>query len=407
MKLLMLAPQPCYIDRGTPIAVDMTLATLSEAGHEVDLLTFPGGADRSYKGLRTFRVGSCLSSRPARAGLSAKKLFLDVLMLAKAIQLAATNRYTLVHAVEESSFIALVLRIVFRVPYLSDMDSRMTTQITDRFHWLKPLDKVLWAIESLPTRYARGVVTMCDSLRSAVLPIRSDNVFVVKDVSLLDYYTTVELETPVELDQIREQHRNVMMYIGNLETYQGIDLLLNAFAQLVTTNPTTSAALVIVGGDDTRIAAYQTIADQLGVGERCFFLGPQPVGMLKALMSKADILLSPRTQGTNTPLKLYSYLDSGIPVLATALQTHTQVVNSKQALLCAPESGAMADAMATLIESPGLREGLAANAKCLIQKRHSPEVFRREMLEIYRLMTVTKATNDSSSDSARSTPDRA
>ena len=133
MKVLLLAPQPCHIDRGTPIAVDLTLATLSEAGYEVDLVTFPGGETRRYRGLRTYRVGEWLSRRPARAGLSAKKLVLDLLMLGRAIRLAASNRYTLVHAVEESAFIALLLKLLFRVPYVSDMDSRMTTQLTDRF----------------------------------------------------------------------------------------------------------------------------------------------------------------------------------------------------------------------------------------------------------------------------------
>jgi len=353
----MLAPQPCYIDRGTPIAVDMTLATLSEAGYEVDLLTFPGGEDRHYPGLRTFRVTDRFSKTPARPGLSAYKLLLDILMLGKAIKLAAKNRYTLVHAVEESSFIALVLRVLFRIPYLSDMDSRMTTQITDRFHWLKPFDKLLWAIESLPIRFARGVVTMCDSLRDQVSSVRQNNIFVVKDVSLLDYYSSPELQLPPQLAEIRARHETLLMYIGNLESYQGIDLLLEAFSHPRSDN----------SDSDT-----------------------------------PDLLVSPRIQGTNTPLKIYSYLDSGVPVICTNLQTHTQVVDSTQAKLCAATPAAMAGAITELINDPEQRARLAQNAKQLVNEQHSVAVFRRQMLDVYCQLTDSPSGTSTQSETSKS-----
>lgn len=387
MKLLLLAPQPCYIDRGTPIAVDLTLATLSGAGHDVDLLTFPGGEDRTYPGLRIFRAGHRISKTPVRPGLSAKKLLLDVFMLGTALRLAATNRYDLVHAVEESSFIALVLKVVFRIPYLSDMDSRMTTQLTDRFTWLRPLDKLLWAMESLPIRFASGVVTMCDSLRDQVRPVRENNVFVVKDVSLLDYYSASGLKPPPKLDEVRELHRNVLMYIGNLESYQGIDLLLEAFASLTAKDQHQETALVVIGGDNNRILEYQKRSNSLNIGQQTFFLGHQPVGLLKALTVKADVLISPRIQGINTPLKIYSYLDSGVPVLATDLQTHTQVVNPDQAKLCAATPEAMANAIDELLANPEQRKNLARNARQLVAEQHSVEVFRRQMLNIYGELT--------------------
>ena len=41
----------------------------------------------------------------------------------------------------------------------------------------------------------------------------------------------------------------------------------------------------------------------------------------------ADVLVSPRLKGLNTPMKIYSYLDSGSAVLATRLRTHTQVLD--------------------------------------------------------------------------------
>ena len=45
------------------------------------------------------------------------------------------------------------------------------------------------------------------------------------------------------------------------------------------------------------------------------------------------MLVSPRIRGTNTPLKIYSYLRSGKPIVATDLLTHTQVLSPEVARL--------------------------------------------------------------------------
>ena len=53
-------------------------------------------------------------------------------------------------------------------------------------------------------------------------------------------------------------------------------------------------------------------------------------------LDAADVLVSPRSRGTNTPLKIYQYLRSGRPIVATRLLTHTQVLSDEIAILTAP-----------------------------------------------------------------------
>jgi len=45
------------------------------------------------------------------------------------------------------------------------------------------------------------------------------------------------------------------------------------------------------------------------------------------------VLVSPRSSGTNTPLKIYQYLRAGRPIVATRLLTHTQVLSDQTAIL--------------------------------------------------------------------------
>ena len=63
----------------------------------------------------------------------------------------------------------------------------------------------------------------------------------------------------------------------------------------------------------------------------------------------ADVLVSPRSRGTNTPLKIYQYLRSGRPIVATRLLTHTQVLSDDSAFLTPrPPEGFAAGILAAL-----------------------------------------------------------
>jgi glycosyltransferase involved in cell wall biosynthesis len=104
---------------------------------------------------------------------------------------------------------------------------------------------------------------------------------------------------------------------------------------------------------------------------------------LAAYLKRATVLVSPRVHGDNTPMKLYSYLDSGRAVLATRLPTHTQVLTDDIACLVAPEPEAMARGLAGLLRDAAVRERLAANAKELARRELTPQAFERKLMRFY------------------------
>jgi glycosyltransferase involved in cell wall biosynthesis len=100
--------------------------------------------------------------------------------------------------------------------------------------------------------------------------------------------------------------------------------------------------------------------------------------------TRADILVSPRVKGVNTPMKIYSYLQSGKPVLATDLPTHTQVLDGTTALLAAPEPEAFAAAMLELVRNPALGRQLAERAAALAGEKYSWRAYQHTALQIYQ-----------------------
>lgn len=380
MKVLLLAPHPFYQERGTPIAVKLLIRALTERGYKIDLLTFNEGDDVVYPGLKTHRVSPFPRIEGVRPGFSGKKLALDILLFFKFIGLMLRNRYDVVHAVEESAFMTWMFCPLFRTPYIYDMDSSMVTQILDKAGFLRPIEGLLRWLESLPMRHASLVVPVCDALAEDVAKYRSSGVHILKDVSLAD---TAKQAGEAAID-IREKFQvtgKIFMYIGNLESYQGIDLMLAAFA--IHSPKHKDTRLVIIGGEQAHIDAYKEKCERLKIIDTVIFMGKQPVAQINQFMSQSDVLMSPRTQGVNTPMKVYSYLDSGVAVLATDLPTHTQVADSSTAYLSAADEESYAAGMEKLSTDPDLCAELADNAKQLIAREHSYPVFRTRLYEIY------------------------
>ena len=173
----------------------------------------------------------------------------------------------------------------------------------------------------------------------------------------------------------------LLMYVGNLERYQGIDLLIESFARVLPAAPT--AHLVAIGGNNADIHKYQAQTHQHQISTNVHFIGSRPIAQLKQYLDQADIVVSPRIQGNNTPMKIYSYLDSGKALLATNLTTHTQVLDSRIAHLANPNVDAFAAGMLYLIDQPELRVSLGKAAQDYIAKAHTYEAFSAKLNALY------------------------
>jgi glycosyltransferase involved in cell wall biosynthesis len=172
----------------------------------------------------------------------------------------------------------------------------------------------------------------------------------------------------------------IVLYVGNLQPYQGIDLLLAGFVHARAQVP--EARLVVIGGPE-RIDHYRAQAAALGLDGAVHFLGPRPLERLGDYLRQATVLASPRVLGKNTPMKIYSYLDSGRPLVATRLPTHPQVLDDEVACLTAPDPVAFGEGLALLLASEPLRERIGAAARRYARREFTPEAFAAKLLGFY------------------------
>lgn len=372
MNILVLAPQPFFIQRGTPIAVRALVEALAAEGHTVDLMVYPEGEEIEIPGVTLHRIPALPGTRGMPPGFSVKKMIADAVMLPKAAWRLGRGRYDLMIAVEEAAYIALLLKPIFRVPYIFDVDSSIPEQIGDKYTLPGWVQGTLEAVERRASRGALAAITCCKALEELVQGYAPD-----LPVQTLEDVTLVEENLPDEPPEDCRFEEPVLMYIGNLESYQGVDLLMDGFAEAISDG--TPGRLVIIGGVEAHIAALKDRAEGLGIADRVSLMGPRPVEKIGQYLAQATVVCSPRTKGRNTPMKVYSYLDSGRPLLATRLSTHTQVLDDEISMLVEPDPADMARGIRTLLADPALCTRLATAARARVQAEFSPAAYRRKL----------------------------
>lgn len=357
----MLAPEPFFEPRGTPFSEYHRIKVLGELGHRVDLVTYPFGADVELPNLRIIRSPRPPGLRRVPIGPSWSKLVLDALLVPTALRQARREAYDAIHSHEEAGLLGVWLSRRLGIPHLYDMHSSLPQQLTNfRFARNRLLRRAFEQMEDRTVFGSEVVITICRDLFDHVHAMGAGDRAV-----LIENVMGGDVEEPPRLTpaQVRElwaipSSAPLVLYTGTFEAYQGLDLLLDAMAMVAASRP--DVRLLVVGGRPDQVERARSRAE--ATGSPAVFTGYQPAREIPAFVAAADVLASPRIAGTNTPLKIYSYLRAGKPIVATDLLTHTQVLDGGVAVLVAPEPEAFAGALCRVLGDADLRVRIAAAA---------------------------------------------
>ena len=379
MKILVLAPHPFYVVRGTPIDLDILLRALTARPHTaVDALVYADGEGRDYPNLNIHRTLSNSLTRNTSPGFSLRKLVCDAIMFFQAWSLVRKNRYDVIHAGEEAVFMAMFFRFFYRIPYVYDLDSSIAQQMTEKLPALSLFAPVFNWFEARAIRSAIATAPVCNALADRCRRAGSKKVITLHDISQLadpDVPPTGWLQRKLNTES------QLLLYVGNLEMYQGVDLLVESFA--LAARETEALDLVIVGGAPQDIEAYRKKVERLDIAENTHFLGPRPLDELHRYLAEAIIVTAPRLRGINTPMKVFPYLHSGRALLVTDLPTHSQILTQDVAFLAKATPRAFADAIVQLAGDPELRQRLGRNGRAFVEANHTFESHSKRVNELY------------------------
>lgn len=156
----------------------------------------------------------------------------------------------------------------------------------------------------------------------------------------------------------------VALYVGRLDGWKGAGTILKT-----STIVDSVITIAVIGGDENQIEKFKREYPNV------LFLGYRPYKELANNLSAADVLLLP-TSGKDivgarftSPLKLFAYLASGKPIIATDVPSHREILPEGSAYFVpADDEYALACTLKTLKDEPAMLESMAKISKALSAK---------------------------------------
>jgi len=135
---------------------------------------------------------------------------------------------------------------------------------------------------------------------------------------------------------LQNQRSHLVVYAGALQQFKGIDILIDVAKEMP------HVQFVCAGGKPTEVEHYQQLTQAKQV-DNITFLGFVLQNELASLLQAADILAHPHCSGKaatfTSPLKLFDYLASGTPIVATEIPSLMEFKNTVAiAAWCEPDN---------------------------------------------------------------------
>jgi glycosyltransferase involved in cell wall biosynthesis len=379
-QVLFIASQPFFQWRGSPIRLGFDVLALAESGYGVTFLTLPIGERREVPGVRIVRAPGLPGVRNVSIGPSLPKLIFDFLMFWMGLWIAIRERPAVVHGVEDCGFLAVVIgrlvgaRVVFEKH--SDPSSYGKRGV------MGVVMGAYTAVERWVMRRADGVIGTGPGLVAQV----EEHGGGTPGYHIFDIPSSLVESTPEGVGSAREamgvaEDGVVALYVGSFAVYQGIDLLFESIP--VACGACESLCVVIIGGSSEQIAARRKQMESAGVGDRVRFVGKVSPDVLPDYLCAADMLLSPRLEGVNTPLKVLDYFKAGRAIVATDTAANRLLLDESNACMLPADAAGFGAGLAGLAQDASRREDLAGRGRKMVDETYNYDGFRARLAGCY------------------------
>ena len=353
-------PFPCA--RGTPVRVARSAEALAELGHSVHVVTYnlsDPGLEIAHERLWIHRIPRIPFYRDLSPGPSLTKLaLLDPLLLVKLHSILGRHKIDLVYAHHYEALVAaLAVRAVKHCPVVYDAHTILETELPDYVPGpVKPALRKAgkWIDGSLPRR-ADHIVAVTDEIaeRLAVYCNGRNRVTVISNGLELAHFMACRWKP-----DLLNTAKKVLIFTGNLAAYQGIDLMLEAFALL--RGRRKDVLLRIVTNDDFH--PYAPLARKLEI-EDDIEIASSDFDALPGEIASASVAINPRCSMDGIPQKLLNYMAVGAPIVSFAGSARNLVDNVNGLVIPDGNTEMFADALDKLLNDQELARKLSKAAR--------------------------------------------
>jgi glycosyltransferase involved in cell wall biosynthesis len=374
LRIAMVAACPFPWPRGTPIRIHRIAEAVARRGHAVHVVTYHLGQELADVPFAIHRIRDVPFYRRTSPGPTVRKLcLLDPMLVRLLRRLHQEIGFDLVHAHHYEGLL-VASHAVQGIPIVYDAHTLLASEL--------PTYRL-----ALPRVWVRAVAPWLDR----TLPRRADRVIAVSE-RIRHALTTRGASAPerthvipngVEWERFPVGRTTAdgptVIFTGNLAPYQGVDLMLEAFALVHARRA--DARLMIV--TDSPFTPYETLARRLGVRDavhlRRATFPEQP-----AILAAATVAVNPRVQCDGIPQKVLNYMAAGLPV--ATFEGSAGPLRHEVTGLRVPDgdTAAMADALERLLMDRALARTLGDAARDQVRREFSWAQVGARVEEVYR-----------------------
>jgi glycosyltransferase involved in cell wall biosynthesis len=149
---------------------------------------------------------------------------------------------------------------------------------------------------------------------------------------------------------------------------------------------------LLVGGTQSQVNYWKEVIAERKLADSVYFTGSVSLGEALCYLDLANVLVSPRLDGTSIPLKLYTYLYSGKPLVATRTAGHTQILNDDLAILTAPTKDHFAEGILELLRHPQRGSSMGKRAQIFMKEHYNVDNYVDALSRAYQSFSAFRNT---------------
>ncbi len=391
LNILMLSPTMFFADYGAHVRILEETLTLQALGHRVTILAYPNGRD--IPGIKVRRCWGVPFNYRVIVGSSRHKIYLDVLLGLMAVLHVLRHKPDIIHAhLHEGGLIGRILSKLTGAPLVFDFQGSLTAEMIDHNFLAanSPFYKLLYWLERRIDHAADVILT--STSHSANLLAEEFGVPTAKINPAPDCVNAetfcAENFSAAEKRQLKEKlgvplDKKVIVYLGVLTPYQGIDKLLEALASL--REQRDDFHLLLMGYPGTE--RYRAMACQLGLADHVTFTGKILYQDAPRYLALGDIATAPKLSATEGSGKILNYMAMALPTVAFNLPVSREFLGDGGIYAAETTSPALAAALQRALDlTPSKRAHLGNYLRQRVIRYFSWQRAGEQIEAVYRAL---------------------
>lgn len=383
MRALMVAPTPFFSDRGCHVRILEEIKALKRHGVDILLTTYHLGKD--INGIDIRRIINIPWYKKLEAGPSLHKLYIDLLLLLKTGHVFIKEVPTVIHCfLHEGAFISEVLKGFRHTPVIFDLQGSLVDElVSHRFIRSGNIFYYIFKIlEKYIDRRADRIIVPTNLLKYLLInefKIPCEKIDIIPDGVDIKFFLPLEDKVGVRRSLGLPIDKKVVVYLGLLTGYQGLDLLLEVIKAIKRIR--TDVYFLVMGYPNVEL--YMKKADLLGISDITRFTGRISYQQAPIYVGIGDVAVSLKLSKSEANGKLLNYMAVGIPVVCFDTPVNIEILGDLGIYAEYGSIDSVVDRLIFLLDNEDKSYELGVKLRKRAVEMFSYEQIGREIMRVY------------------------